>query len=122
MKIKGEEYVRLHKIMTDVSTKSVWNACMNHVDMGEFLKDVPDEYYEKIREYEYDIKLEFKNKENQIISEYRNIVEKLGNVSNKEFALFIKNNKNKSYFFALRNGKDIESAIWKSIQPEFRKL
>ena len=51
MKIKGEEYLRLHKIMTEVSTKSVWEVLSNGDDMEELLKDVPDEFYSKIKEY-----------------------------------------------------------------------
>jgi hypothetical protein len=52
MKIKGEEYLRLHKIMTEISTKSVWEVLSNGDNMEDLLKDVPDEFYTKIKEYE----------------------------------------------------------------------
>ena len=52
MKVKGEEYVRLHKIMTNLSTTAVWEVLSNGGSMDELLKDVPDEFYEKIKEYE----------------------------------------------------------------------
>jgi ATP-dependent RNA circularization protein (DNA/RNA ligase family) len=49
MKIKFEEYVRLHKLMTEISTKSIWEALKNGDDILELLKDVPDEFFERIR-------------------------------------------------------------------------
>ena len=51
MKIKGEEYLRLHKIMTNVSTTGVWELLSNGGDINEFLKDVPDEFYKKVKDY-----------------------------------------------------------------------
>ena len=44
MKIKGVEYLRLHKIMTNVSTTSVWDILSSGDDINEILKDVPDEF------------------------------------------------------------------------------
>ena len=51
MKIKGEEYLRLHKLMTNVSTTSVWEMLSEDKDVLEILKDVPDEFYKKIKMY-----------------------------------------------------------------------
>jgi hypothetical protein len=51
MKIKGEEYLRLHKIMTNVSTTGIWEMLSNGDNVLELLKDVPDEFYTKIRDY-----------------------------------------------------------------------
>ena len=51
MKIKGEEYLRLHKIMTNVSTTSVWEVLSNGGNFENLLKDVPDEFYKKIKSY-----------------------------------------------------------------------
>ncbi len=51
MKVKGDEYLRLHKIMTNVSTTSVWEMLSEGKDVLEILKDVPDEFYKKIKMY-----------------------------------------------------------------------
>ncbi len=59
MKIKGEEYLRLHKIMTNVSTTGVWELLSNGGDVNEFLKDVPDEFYKKVKEYADTLKYGF---------------------------------------------------------------
>ena len=59
MKIKFEDYVALHKIMNNVSTTSVWEVLSNGESMDNLLKGVPDEFYNKIKEYETELLNEF---------------------------------------------------------------
>ncbi len=127
MKVKGEEYVRLHKIMTNLSTTAVWEVLSNGGSMDELLKDVPDEFYEKIKEYETELRFSFDN----IKREYEWIFNKIKNVyfdvykkefSRTEFAMLAKRYKYPSILFALLDDKDISPIIWKIIKPKFKKL
>jgi len=56
VKIKGVEYLRLHKIMTNMSTTAVWECLKNGDDIETLLKDVPDEFYKKIKDYVRDLR------------------------------------------------------------------
>ena len=127
MKIKGEEYLRLHKIMTEISTKSVWEVLSNGDNMEDLLKDVPDEFYTKIKEYENTLKNEF----NTLKKEYEWIFNKVRNTyfevygkefTRAEFASLAKRYKYPSILFSMLDGRDVSPIIWKAIQPEFRKL
>ena len=127
MKIKGEEYLRLHKIMTEISTKSVWEVLSNGDNMEDLLKDVPDEFYTKIKEYENILKNEF----NTLKKEYEWIFNKVRNTyfevygkefTRAEFASLAKRYKYPSILFSMLDGRDVSPIIWKAIQPEFRKL
>lgn len=122
MKIKGEEYLRLHKIMTEVSTKSVWEILSNGDDMEGLLKDVPDEFYSKIKEYEIALVREFNmiKREYELIYAIINTPERI--IDRALFASYAKQYKYPSILFAMLNGKRVEPIIWKIIQPEFRKL
>lgn len=131
IKVKGEEYLRLHKIMTNISTTSVWEVLSNKEDMGDLLKDVPDEFYDKIKSYEKELKYSFFQ-----IDEYCGKIHdgfrygKYGDVdpepSKKEFAEFIMRNVTKtklhSVLFAMWDKKPYDYIIWRLIKPEFRKL
>jgi len=126
-KIKGEEYIRLHKIMTEISTKSVWEVLSNGDNMEDLLKDVPDEFYTKIKEYENTLKNEF----NTLKKEYEWIFNKVRNTyfgvygkefTRAEFASLAKRYKYPSILFSMLDGRDVSPIIWKIIQPEFRKL
>jgi RNA ligase len=50
MKIKGEEYVRLHKILTELSTYDIWEHLKNCKDVMELVEKVPDEFDKWVKE------------------------------------------------------------------------
>ena len=124
MKIKFEEYVRLHKIMTNLSTTAVWEVLSNGGSMDELLKDVPDEFYNKIKEYEEKLRFQF----NLIDTDYKTLfryiqikVEDYGG-DRGTFASLAKEYSYPSLLFGLLDGKDISPIIWKILKPEFKKL
>ena len=120
MKIKFEDYVALHKIMTNVSTTSVWEVLSSGESMDNLLKGVPDEFYNKIKEYETELLNEF----SALKSEYENHFESIKRLGTRKlFAQFATTGfKHPSLLFGLLDGKDIGPTIWRIIKPEFRKL
>jgi RNA ligase len=122
MKIKGEEYIRLHKIMTNLSTTSVWEVLSSGGNMEDLLVNVPDEFYDKIKEYVKDLAIRFDNIRKDYIQYYTDIVFKVGIENRKLFAEEAKRYNHPSILFNLLNEKDINSIIWKIIKPEFKKL
>ncbi len=131
MKIKGEEYLRLHKIMTNVSTTAVWEMLSEGRDVLEIIKDVPDEFYNKVKSYVRDLKYtyfslsEYAGKTHDGFR-YGKFGDKDPEPTKKEFAEFLSmNNYNpiiKALCFAMWDKKDYDKIIWKHIKPEFRKL
>ena len=45
MKIKGDEYCRLHKLMTNINSNDVWEAYCNGVKFEDFIAPLPDEMF-----------------------------------------------------------------------------
>jgi RNA ligase len=131
MKIKGEEYLRLHKIMTQVSTTSIWEVLSNGDDIDALLKDVPDEFYKKVKSYVGEL-----NYSHYQISEYcgkyhdnyryGKYGDKEVEPTKKEFAEFVQRNFDKkglhSVMFAMWDKKDYSPIIWKLIKPKYEKL
>ena len=119
MKIKGEEYLRLHKVMTNLSTTAVWEVLSNGGNMDDLLKDVPDEFYSKINDYEKSLIIQFNNLE----EEYQNHFDSIRRLGNRKlFAQCAVMFQHPSILFGMLDGKNISSIIWKIIKPEFRKL
>lgn len=121
-KIKGAEYLRLHKMMSEMSTTAVWDCLRNGDSILKLIHDFPDEFYNIVRDYERDLSRDFYNKSIEINSEYLLINKGLGNCSDKTYALFIKDNPYKSFLFSLRNNRDITKQIWDSLKPAYRRL
>jgi hypothetical protein len=119
MKIKGDEYLRLHKVMTNLSTTAVWEVLSNGGSMDDLLKDVPDEFYGKVKEFEKSLIVQF----NQLEEEYQNHFDSIKRLGIRKFfaqsALMFQH---PSILFAMLDGKDISPIIWKIIRPEFKKL
>jgi RNA ligase len=131
MKIKGEEYLRLHKIMTNVSTTAIWEMLSEGKDVLELLKDVPDEFYKKIKMYVQELRYnhyQFGERAGKIYQYFR--YGKYGDVdpepSKKEFALHLQRNdthpKIKAICFMMWDGKSTDKAIWNYLKPEYKKL
>ena len=119
MKIKFEDYVRLHRIMTNISTTSVWEVLSSGQKMEDFLKDVPDEFYDKIKNYEKELLRDFQSLKEEYDYHFDSI-RRLG--TRKLFAQFARIFMHPNLLFGMLDGKDVDPMIWKIIKPEFRKL
>ena len=130
MKIKGEEYLRLHKIMTNISTTGVWEHLSKGGDINELLKDVPDEFYKKVKEYADTLKYgyyqvsEYCGKAHNYFR-YGKYGDREVEPTKKEFANHVLTYGHPPYravMFAMWDGKPVDKLIWNIIKPEFKKL
>jgi RNA ligase len=120
MKIKGDEYVRLHRILTNFSTTDIWELMRTNGNMNEFLDRVPDEFDNWVRMIMMELEAGFENIKfrSSIDFEYYK-GESAGD--KKEFALAIKDNEYRSILFSMWDGKSYEDTIWKIIKPKWSK-
>ncbi|APC46427.1 RNA ligase and tail fiber protein attachment catalyst [Streptomyces phage BRock] len=126
VKIKQEDYVLLHKIVTGLTPRRVWENLSEGKTLEDMLEIVPDEWHDWLRE-QYDVLLEKHwNICDASEKEYWRIVTALDtkfgrdNWSQKDFAEFAKDPKWSMYphlVFGYRNGRDMEEAIWKMLKP-----
>jgi RNA ligase len=116
IKYKFSEYVRLHKIITECSTYSIFEAYKMDT-IGELLEMVPDEFYDWVKIEVERIKTDYETKELNA----KNILSSIQGLSRKEQAITLQ--KTKSYLpivFAMIDGKDYKEIIYKKIKPEYR--
>lgn len=121
MKIKFEEYVRLHRIVTGVSTTTVWETLSNNGSFDEILANTPDEFNEWIRATRNDLETAFKKIEDEYVWIFNVILRSAGAKERKEFAEYAKKYKHPSILFNMLDEKDYKSIIWKIVKPEYRK-
>ena len=129
IKVKGVEYLRLHKIMTNVTTTGLWEYLKNGEDVMELLKDVPDEFYKKIQNSVKDLRYGFfqiSERAGKLHDGFR--YGKYGDVdpepTKKEFAEFVLKQQKvlQPVMFAMWDKKNYDEIIWNLIRPEFKKL
>ena len=129
VKVKGVEYLRLHKIMTNVTTTGVWEYLKNGEDVMEILKDVPDEFYNKIKTYVQHLKYGYfqisedagKKFDGMMYGKYN---DKEPIEDRKEFAEWVSSQPKymSGILFRMFDKKDYSEIIWNLIRPEFKKL
>jgi T4 RnlA family RNA ligase len=115
LKVKFDEYQRIHRIVTQVSSLNIWEYLKEGQDLLPILDRVPDEFYdwvkathakllEKYSEIEFQAKLDFKVLENR-----------------KETALYFMKCTYPSVMFKILDGQSYEQTIWKMIKPDYQK-
>jgi T4 RnlA family RNA ligase len=118
MKIKFEDYVKLHKVMTGLSTTAVWEKLSLGENMDSLLVNVPDEFYDKIKDYEKTLVDEYARVELMCIEFFN----KFKHLERKQYAQEAGWHKYSSVLFALYSGKQYAHMIWRNLKPKFRKL
>lgn len=126
VKIKGDEYVRLHKIMTNLSTTGVWEVLSSGGEMDDLIKDVPDEFYNKIKDYVKELRYQYHSVKEHAGKLFDGLYESYDRElpEKKKYAEWVKQFEKHLHpiLFRMYDNKDYSSYIWKLIKPEFRKL
>jgi len=114
VKIKFNEYKRLHKLLTGVSARAVWDVISSGGDVSELIEAVPDEFYAWVRETENDLRCEFAKIESTVRSQM------VFSGSRRELAEKFKKSRYPSIMFSILDGKDFQSQIWRMVRPSGR--
>ena len=118
MKIKGEEYVRLHRIVTNVSTKTIWEHLSNELSMNELLEKVPDEFYNWVKTTINNLNTQYQQIESECVYKFQSVKHIQ---SRKEFAEEVNNFEYKDVLFKMLDGKGYKQTIWRRLKPEYSK-
>ena len=121
MKIKGDEYKRLHKILTNISNRDIWEYLKDGKPFDEILDRVPDEFYGWVKETAGDLTIKFENIERDYSQYYKTLINISGIVNRKEFANYAKSFPYSNILFAMLDNKDYKQMIWKIIYPNHSK-
>ncbi len=130
MKIKGEEYVRLHRILTGFSNVDIWEYLKDGKNIDELLDRVPDEFDKWVRTTIRDLRYgsyQLRERAGKLHDGFR--YGKFGDVdpepTKKEFAEFVMKQEEvlHAIMFAMwnKNNEKVDEIIWKLIKPKYSK-
>jgi len=120
LKIKGPEYVRLHKLLTEFSSISIWECLKEKQELYELLDNVPDEFFNWVKETK-----------DKLIAEYTEIFDRAKKAwvdvavlpTRKDQALKVQEKYSdiSGLVFSMLGEKDPSPMIWKMIRPRYEK-
>jgi len=112
IKIKLDDYVKLHKLLFGLSTRDVWSCMMTGTELD--LSGVPDEIFSWIKLTKNSILNEYK----KIESDYSNIFNSIVYKDRKEFAEQATKHKYSGILFKMLDNKNYSEILWNIVKPE----
>ena len=114
-KVKFKEYIRIHRIVTQVSTINIWEYLKKGQSLDELLDRVPDEFYNWVKKINSDLLNAYKAIEEKAKNEFKNLETRKGT------ALYFQQCSYPSLLFSMLDEKDYSKTIWKMLRPKFSK-
>lgn len=131
IKVKQEDYIALHKIVTGLTKRRIWENMKNGMSLEDMIEIVPDEWHEWLRQTYYDIDTDIRGVLRKLDPYFKLVAEasvktekELGNwepkAFRKNFAALVKDNPYKSLFFLLLDGKQeqLRNAYYDLVKPD----
>jgi len=121
VKIKGDEYVRLHRLITNFSNVDIWELLKDGKSLNEFLDNVPDEFDVWVKGWINKLKQEYEDIESEADFMYNRYIDRF--MTRKEIAEIVlkKPQYLHAILFKMVDEKDYSHLIWKLIKPEYSK-
>lgn len=114
VKAKGNEYVRLHRIVTGVNAKTIWEYVSAGQSLDELLDRVPDEFYSWVKNTASGLLAQHVDIFNAAHVEYDN---RPLDVDRKTLAQSWQSSPYRGMLFRLLDGRSIDDLIWKQLKP-----
>lgn len=89
IKIKGNDYVRIHKLISNVKPLFIWECMLSGDDMEKIRKELPEEMLSDFDQIHSILKKKF----NTIMKEVDETYGKISHLSDKDLGLWIKDNR-----------------------------
>ncbi len=121
IKMKFEEYIRLHGILTNVSNLTVWEHLMNGYDFDELIDRVPDEFYDWLNRTIRELQLQYNEVERNSLLEFVRIYYLNGMTDRKLFASEAINSEYRAILFKIYDKRNYKQNIWKMLRPVYSK-
>jgi len=124
MKIKFENYMRLHKLMTGLTEKHIWELCKEGGKLTDILHNVPDEFYDWAIAIESDLQKRWSITFAESVRIHGRILKYLNGFvpgwNRKSYALEAKNYPEyMGMLFRQLDGQqdELKELVWNAIQP-----
>lgn len=123
VKVKQDEYVRLHKIVTGWNEKTVWEWLATGRSADEIRADVPDEFHKWVTSVANALTTAHSALVDRAHGEYQALLKSLPEGwTRRELAKEVVKSELRSALFMLHDGRDITDWAWAQIKPKGDKV
>lgn len=115
VKLKFKEYVRLHRIITSVNSKMIWEHLKDNLSLDDILDRVPDEFFKWVKDTIAILSKKYVEIEDLCKNEFK-ILE-----NRKLTADYFNKCTHPAVLFKMLDKKDYSEVIWKLVKPKTEK-
>ena len=118
VKLKFSAYKELHRILTNTSTKNIWEVLSTNQNPEEVFASAPDEFHVWMKSVISDLTVQFDDIKTKAYEAYGDIVDELSKeYTRKDFAEKANKTEYSKYLFLIFDGHNIDEQVWRSIKP-----
>lgn len=118
VKFKYDEYVRLHKIVTGLNARGVWELLGTGKTPADICVDLPDEFHPWVREVAAELTGQANGMVSAATATHQSIVGQLpAGFGRRDYAEIAKQSPISGYLFRLLDGRDVFPQAWKDARP-----
>jgi RNA ligase len=125
VKIKLSDYLRLHKVLTNCTERSIWEILSTGGSLDDFMENTPDEFRDWVNSTVLCLKNDFEMLKNNVYHTYFNIFPKAmsDGGTRAKFAALAKDTEFPSAMFMMLDASEakLNEWLWKQIKPEATK-
>lgn len=119
VKIKQQDYVELHRIVTGLNARVVWEKCAESEGLPALLEALPDEFQQWAIDLAAGLNEQAEEIERQAREEHGFILRDLDGKEwgRKEYAEHAVRSPHRALLFLLLDGRPLREHVWKTIKP-----
>ncbi len=117
LKMKTDEYVRLHRLLTGVTPRRIWDLLSTGVGITELLEHVPEEFAEWVSSRAV-VMTQHYNRISFVASVQAVHLRNTYGDDRGAIARAITDHSLRSLIFLILDGKDIDQPVWRMIRPD----
>lgn len=113
VKVKFDEYVRLHRILTGVNSRVIWEELRAGRQLEGFLENVPDEFYAWVKKTVASLNESYEAIEKEAKTQFKHFEDR-----KLAAEYYFKETKYPPIMFKMLDQRPYDEIIWKMIRPE----
>jgi RNA ligase len=118
VKIKYAEYVRLHRLVTGLTARTVWEVLVAGGDLDALTQPLPDEFHAWVRAVATKLSDDVEVRAEAVEAEFAALVGSLpAGWGRREFAARAVRSEHRGALFLRLDGKDYRPGLWQLVRP-----
>lgn len=118
VKLKQDDYVALHRIVTGLTNRTVWEAMSEGRSIEQIQEPLPEEFHPWVEEVATDLLKQAFEIQSKVWYAYDQVCGALPEgFTRKDFALAVKDHPLRAHLFRYLDGQSIWDIVWKQIKP-----